>query len=1498
MRDFSAPLQTPAISPAEEGARATDSFIRHRLPQWIQQASPEQLAELRRLFAGHKATQQQIAAATKTIVPLHPFAEASFTQALGLHLGAGQSLARLEWRDKVRSLEGVSVPRVEEAYTTTPGLLRLMQNFAEGATPLDGSGLYAPGTHTLLSGSIDALVAACRALDAGSRYQALLDSNFTRHQALLMADKLAALKLALHVALLQKHIDLPVKAALEACFDGSATQPAGSAGAITAYPGVMSMLGETVHEALYIQLRGQDDSDQGVVVYLAGDGEQTLHRYASRPALEQALASQLAEPGYRERFCQRVALRQRGAFVATLVLRLADALPDLEVEGEAGHGTLCERWVKVQIERVKDDARLLLVPTADADARASRERLQGWASAGWSLANLAGFFLPAVGATLLANLMRQVCSQVYEGVADWAAGHDHEALNHLLNVAEIAAGAAVTAGAVAGATALVRTGRSAFVDGLGPVNLQGGDARLWHDELSVYASAPGDGAVLGAHGLYTCDDRYWVRLGDQYYEVHQPQGGGTWRLRHPLRQEAYGPVIEYNAERFWHLRSEQPMGWNDAAKMLDRLWPQTRPLDAQRAQWVLQAACSDVDELRGILVENRALPANLRYTLRCFEADQRMEDFFATLAGGASDNPDSQLLHWCRQRVGLAEVDDENSLAAVLDQAAALRAELFQHLVRSAPATDRVAQVVLRDFTGLPVDYALELANTVSAEDRHHIEVLGRLPLRVSVQARALQQLARLNRAQQGLILRNAYSDESGELAFSLLPGLANWPLRQGLELHTSSDRLLSILNPQAPAEARLILRRRNGQFGLYDHRGMPLESNIGAADDFFAAIAALLTPEQRKRMQLDAMQPAHALRSLIVDTIPRKRKDLLHRLGWREQQGWLNPGQRLADGRVGYTLGGRHSTERSYRGQLRARLASLYQGDSEAEIDEHVHRLSAQDDPFAALIYEEGNFQLLNDRLAEWVSRARESEIAPRRLMAARLRQAWRRQLPHDRQHMHLNGRILDLSGFQVTSLPNLAAAIDFHYVTTLVMINTPLVMEPDAFFSCFGEVRRLNFSRNQLRHVPLGLRHLVNLQNLQLSYNRIRMSPEGAETLSALPHLTDLDLCENPLHQLTLRFIQLPQLRNLYLRRCRLGEWPQGLEHCGLLSIVDLRGNQLAEVPEPIMQLSYYLRMAFHVEGNALSARQQARLHAPPANVVHAATAESRQESARELWVTESAGQALGDRWDRLFAVPGRERLQQILRALRTTRDYESHRADLAVQVWGLLEAMDNDGDLAEQVVAIANEETTCADSIAERFSDMRLLAMIAEANRATDGEQAALLELGLGLFRLDRLQAFMRMDIATREHHGQLVDPIEVRLSYSVALATEMQLPGQPTSIRYGDVAYMTAGHLDAARAFVREAETVEAQAQFLCLQPFWSNWLEREHAQAFAQVNDKYAELGATLTEQAEPGGSAQDQASWDDLEHGRASERFQLALLLTREVLQNRAGAGSQSAPQT
>jgi hypothetical protein len=192
-----------------------------------------------------------------------------------------------------------------------------------------------------------------------------------------------------------------------------------------------------------------------------------------------------------------------------------------------------------QVERILQDACLLVVPTRQVDAAASRRRREELEEVGLTLLNLAAFFVPGVGELLLAKMLQETLSQVYEGVADWSKGRDHEALEHLLNVAQTVVGNTLVAG---GAVAARRFVGSAFVDGLKPVTVMPGKERLWSDDLQPYRTAglPGS-ATLTELGLYGDGQRHWWRNADDYYEVHQARPAANWSLRHPGNDAAYGP---------------------------------------------------------------------------------------------------------------------------------------------------------------------------------------------------------------------------------------------------------------------------------------------------------------------------------------------------------------------------------------------------------------------------------------------------------------------------------------------------------------------------------------------------------------------------------------------------------------------------------------------------------------------------------------------------------------------------------------------------------------------------------------------------------------------------------------------------------------------------------------------------------------------------------------------------------------------------------------------
>lgn len=218
---------------------------------------------------------------------------------------------------------------MEDAYRVEPGLQRLMQGFAEGATPLRAAG-WRCAVLTIISGDLTTFIKRCRTLDVGAQYQTLLKDTFRHNAALLINDKQAGFLLAVHVAYLKNIIDGDVKAALEHATIGTTDAK------ITAYPGLLSMLGTLVHDALFVQLRGDDDSDKGVVVYIPSDRGEPLRWYGSKQDCVTAWVEKLRQKEALGALIQLIGVQDRSAFFSTLQLRLQDAQPDLGLKAVRG----------------------------------------------------------------------------------------------------------------------------------------------------------------------------------------------------------------------------------------------------------------------------------------------------------------------------------------------------------------------------------------------------------------------------------------------------------------------------------------------------------------------------------------------------------------------------------------------------------------------------------------------------------------------------------------------------------------------------------------------------------------------------------------------------------------------------------------------------------------------------------------------------------------------------------------------------------------------------------------------------------------------------------------------------------------------------------------------------------------------------------------------------------------------------------------------------------
>ncbi|MFF7066367.1 NEL-type E3 ubiquitin ligase domain-containing protein [Pseudomonas sp. NPDC008258] len=1493
---------------------ATDTFIGAILPAWLQRATPAQINRLRDSFKRHQTNQASLRAATSALIPLPRFAEEQFATLLADRLPAGLKLSGLQWlqvRRDFSRLPGLHWPIYGPVYDRQPALLRLMQNFHDDAEILSGSGLVANDTDRVLLDDPEQLAEDCRQWDAGARYQALLEQVFTPATLTLLAeDKRAGLLLAIDVAALKGELGSEVEAALRSVVQASSEQ------VLRAYPGLLTMLGCPISDALAFQLRGEGGEEGGVVLYLPSDPKRALRYFDSWASLNQAMAQALQQQAYRRYFSQLVALQARPGFLATLEKRLQDDLPDLQLDAATGHGEVFERLVMQQVKRAKDDARTLLVPTADVDLQATKDRLRAWEDAGLGLLNLAGLFVPVVGAMLLGQLLVQTLSEVYEGAVDWYHGHQYEALEHMLGVAETLA---VVAAVATGATLVARGfQRSTFVDGLEPVALEGGEHRLWHRDLKAYQVTPAS-LRQDALGLFGEGEHRCMRVGERYCLVHRPEPDGAWRLRHPQRDDAFGPEVEFNGDRGWRLRHERPLEIDDTARMLGMLWPQQLPLSTQRARAVLCVAGIDTEALRGLLVAGRQLPVNLRETLRRFEADARIEAFFEAMQRELPASDDLEIQQWCLAQPALSGLDAQALRERVLALQASLREQLLAHLSRSELAPDALRDLVRRDFPSLPSAYAAALVEDVSEAQRDLAVLEQRLPMNLATHARALLQQVRLSHALEGLYLGSGYSDQTGELVLAMLPRLPHWPRGLNLELRQGTEYgpRLAVIDPQAAEQATTVLVHKDGEFRLYDHRGFEREAEIAAPAGVFEAIVACLAPADLARLEIAGDNPARALRARLVQRLPATQAELRNLLGWRSAEPRFTPPQRLSGGRTGYPLSGRGQGRHWAERTLRNRIRELYWGFNEAQVGTFLHQLLLlPGSPYENMLRLETEYRELDLVLNRWASaELSDNRRAVRQHVAGLIRRAWRLQ-GETAQGADVagDGVRLDLSGLRLRALPALPVQADFGNVTDLNLGGLQLSAVPSAFLNGFSTLRRLSLNDNVLLRIPAGISRFDHLAELRLAHNRIRMDLDGTQALARLTDLRHLDLSFNPLGSIALRFNQLSQLRSISLRRCSLLAWPEGLENCGFLDSADIRQNQIAQVPEHVMRMPTAFRRSFRVEDNPISVGDRERLFAervhehaeavPPVFEPLAVDADGR---SRERWlqpVDDASREANGQLWDRLAGLPDSAGLFRLLRDLERTRDYRIAPDYLNGQVWNLLNAIGNDSALSLQVLERASMAVTCVDSVAGRFSDLQVLMLTSQALRGAAGNERAaeLLRLGRQLFRLDEVARYARSDIAQRlaqlppadaEHYARArarIDDIEIDLYYRVHLATELDLPLQPRHMQFEGVAGVTDVQVQQALQSVRTAEGTQALAESISQREFWLNHLHAEHSQAFAAIEEDFADRGTRLDEQKDALTSADYEQRWKTLLVERDGELHALALQLTQEALASEAVA--------
>ncbi|MGE8323156.1 MAG: NEL-type E3 ubiquitin ligase domain-containing protein [Pseudomonas sp.] len=1487
-----------------------NDFIVSLLPDWMTKADHRQVKALQASVVAHLHSQQLMAGLFKQIQPLDAFAKDRLGAAIQAKMDLTVDLETAVWQEQrlrvstkpFNPIEGVLPPDFETQLLLQPLLQKLLQNFSPGEPFSDNTAVFkdspiAGEAAQPMIARVDTLVTVCRESDVGSAYQShlakVLGQTFTDT---LAKDLRLTLAMAVELAALQGQLassDLQMLRLI------GRAQPALHAQGWQVEARALQLLGCRVEGGMAFELHqptrqqgdfpyGPPNRLKGVIVYLPQAGDFSLRRFADWDAANRALVQAMAGNAVKEALVQRIALSDRTGYLALLNQRLSDDQPDLQPAGVSIKGDVFSGLAQWHVQRIKADARFLAVPTADADSAATAKRLANIADAGLTLLGLAGLLVPVIGGLLLADMARQLLGHVFAGVNDWSQGHQHEALEHLLTVA--------TSAALLGGTALGgHTARNAFVESLEPITTEQGTQRLWRNDLEPYRKAPAQLLMRERHdGLFSADGSLWWHDDGTFYAVRQ-DAKGNWRLLHREGAQVYGPPLHGNGERGWWLSFYRPLEWQGSAHLLTRLWPAARALDAERLAQILRVADVDEPMLRKLLVERRALPVALRDTLERFAVQEQNESFFAQTSEGEGF---VARLQWCSQKLALQHEALEDQLTAAIDRADELRPSMLEHFAEQYLRDDPALPALARHFPTLPKAYALQLLKDASQAMRQTLIDHSRLPLALAQRARSLLQEVRLVRLREALYLRGSYCADLVSLVFNLLrkAGLAAGQVDLVWREGSSSGAVLERLQPAYDELAQ--------QLDMVWKAGLRSELKVAEPHGVFEVLAAVLAPGFLQKMRWLGDDVPGQIRAQLQTWLPADRQGMLKLMGWREARPLGAVLQRLEDGRVGYPLGPLLSCLEQPELTLRRRIRSLYPSFNEEAVERYLGLLYQYTlSPYSALLNQEQEYDRLDERLNAWARHPQRFQREQRLQVTDEFRRAWRMEgvrLPDPGQFSW--GSQLYVTSLPVGELPTLPVGTDYGHVLQLTLVNMRLSVLPPGFLACFPRLQTLRLDYNHLQALPAGLEQLTHLQELSLTGNRIRLTAAQAQVLANCSQLRFLDLSDNLIGSIGLRVGQLVNLESLNLRNTNLRALPEGLERCQRLTYVDLSNNQVADLPDGVLDTPVLRRQVLVLSGNPLSVEQLDRLRRVPPPTQAPAPGADDERSGKTRWLDtlpDDQRQAAGVRWDALRAEERGDAFFDLLDELTRSTDFVVVPQEIGRRVWGVISAACTNDRVRQDLFDLAADPRTCADSVAHCFSQLEVGMHVAQFTH--NGEPLATanerLRLAQRLFRLKKVEDLAREDMDARYADGRWQqgqrdeEEVELSLVYRTRLGQRLNLLGQADGLWFGALAQVEETDIDNAYSRVLAAEATDERAVFISKLAFWQAALRAQNTAAFTAIEDSYLEQWEAMeTQEQSQSGS---EAALGDPHYLALAKRLlqerddalvELALQLTREAL--------------
>lgn len=1475
--------------------------IPNLLPAWFKEAPSFVREALRESIRQGNVTQQAVSQVLAQVKPMEQFCEPLLKAALAAQ-GWGDINPRTYGIKEVHLLNNPLVFLSQQQFKLADTLIQLllpellvpqsleinivssithqsllqaaMQNFEANQTEAEG---FAPGTliyeaqgNPIRGPEVfkpEAFAAICRNLDLGQQYQTHLSQIFappndpwptddprsTRYKlnTLFSLNMQHAFASALHLAYMQKHMSPThylFMVDLLSLTKTSAAQghPRHSTLEIMGFevPGIILMWPE----------RKPVTQTQRCLVYLPQAPDQSIHVFQTFNAFKEQLREWLKDSEFSGYFVNLIPVRHRAEFMRridtkkltsdSLLIRRPPIINEpalfLETRHIAQFQPPFEVAWRLHLEQIKDDARVLIVPTGDEDTKSRVTRLATYLNLGVSLLGIALGFVPILGEVLLAVSVAQLGTEVYEGIKAWRRDDRVQALEYLFDIAQ---NLALAAGSAAAGKALTP---SPVVDGLIPVTTVQGQKRLWLPDLKPYEThASLDGLKPDARGVYAFREQSFIKLDGKVYSIKTDPISGQGYIQHPTDPLAYTPKLQHNHQGAWTHELEKPQLWR-REQLFRRLGPDAQWLSSHSMDAVLQASNISDDGLRTLFIDNLAPPPLLADSIKRARLCERVEQFILHMKQGMSHMADyadlqlallTQLPDWPtdqvlrvvevkgggvkeygsdlaaihpRMQITQLQIEKGDLLKTTLeclssaqrtvllgedlvgadqqilrlanklgDYAESVKQSLVTRLYSASETVTPELDTLNSQFTGLPVAVMKELMSHLTPAELSAFEKNSRLPLHVMEEARSYVQVVRLNRALEGLYFEGLSNADTQTLVWHTVPRLAGWPENLMLVLRdkTTGQDLERLGHATAPNRIEIFKSADN-----YELFNTASEDTYSSAQLLKCMVRAL-RPSARKAMGLPEADAEKALALKVANLAASERITSAQTLGLQTIKPWLKPPMRLADGRIGYTLGGRsgHLVDENKSQLLKNLVQELYPLMTDVQAGQFLYHLRLSPAlATRALATLKAQLQTLRSDLDQWITRPvwTQPHTGPKVLMSSaekraigqQLIQAWRRQTPV----IHFGddvGHALDLNSWSVDNLPVLSA--DYSHIRALRLADSPSGNLPYHFLQRFPNLRVLSLENNHLNELPASLATLSHITELNLQGNQVALSSGAVTLLAGLKKLKSLNLTGNPLGR-GFSVGQMPELEQLLLRYTQISEWPEGVENLQHLQVLDLRDNAITHIPSEVLtaQRAATNRVT-NLHDNPLNAdsirrldiyrREQGINLGVDVQYRHSSSARGILHWAHEPTFVQT------DIWNDLSSLRQSRSFFRVLEDMSESEQFLRTRDDLTERVWAMLTAMHENTELRRLSFDIAANPRTCRDGSAMTFASLELQRHVSTALR-NPGTEEELLKLSRGLFRLELLDKHVTGVVNSR--HATIIAEQQAYVGQLQALIDEVR------------------------------------------------------------------------------------------------------------------------------